>query len=409
VIDAMTAKKTGVVSAPVARALDKASDGSTLSVDEIETLFCARGDDFSAVCQAADAMRREAVGDTVSYIVTRNINYTNVCTYGCRFCAFSKGKTSEELRGAPYTVSLEEIGRRTCEAWQRGATEVCMQGGIHPDYTGQTYRAVLRAAKQACPDIHVHAFSPLEIAQGARTLGIPVVDYLAMLRDEGLGSLPGTAAEILDDEIRAVLCPDKLSTSEWLSAMEAAHSIGLRSTATIMFGHVERPVHWARHLSRIRALQERTGGITEFVPLPFVATEAPIYIKGAARPGPTFREAMLMHAVARIALHGSIVNIQASWVKLGPQGVQACLNAGVNDLGGTLMNESITRAAGAQHGQEATPATIEDWIKHAGRTPRLRTTLYTDACTERRDAAFAAAPLVPVRTEPFARVTRRTG
>jgi FO synthase len=315
-------------------------------------------------------------GDTVTYVVNRNINYTNICSYRCQFCAFAKGKASEDLRGKPYDLTLEEIQRRAREAWERGATEVCMQGGIHPAYTGATYLGICRAVKAVVPAMHVHAFSPLEVWQGARTLGVSLKEFLAELKRAGLGSLPGTAAEILDDEVRATLCPDKVKTGEWLDVMRTAHETGLRTTATIMFGHMERLEHWARHLLRLRALQAETAGFTEFVPLPFVHMESPIYRKGRARRGPTFREAVLMHAVARLALHPFISNIQASWVKMGPEGVKACLNAGVNDLGGTLMDESISRAAGALHGQEMAPAMMEELIRSAGRRPRERTTLY---------------------------------
>jgi FO synthase len=262
---------------------------------------------------------------------------------------------------------------------------VCLQGGIAPNYTGQTYLGILRAEKSAVPDMHVHAFSPLEIWHGAHSLGMALTDYLAMLKDEGLGSLPGTAAEILDDEVRAVLCPDKINTHEWLEVMRAAHQVGLPSTATIMFGHVDRPIHWARHLLRLRAQQEQTGGFTEFVPLPFVGMEAPIYLKGAARRGPTFREAILMHAVARIVLHPLIRNIQTSWVKMGPDGAAACLDAGANDLGGVLMDESITRAAGAAFGQEFSAERMRTVIQAAGRSPQQRTTLYRPVNGEASD------------------------
>ena len=310
---------------------------------------------------------RRAIGDTVTYIVNRNINYTNICTYGCKFCAFSKGRHNLGHRDAPYDLDLEEIANRTAEAWARGATEVCLQGGIKPSYTGHTYLGIVEAVKWAAPDMHVHAFSPLEIRTGADTLKLSLVDYLSRLKEAGLASLPGTAAEILDDEVRAVLCPDKITTAEWLEVMEAAHAVGLRSTATIMFGHVDAYRHWARHLLRVRALQERTGGFTEFVPLPFVHMEAPIYLKGQSRKGPTFREAVLMHAVARLALDPVIANIQASWVKMGPDGAALCLDAGANDLGGVLMNESITRAAGAMHGQEVSAAELEGLIRSRGR------------------------------------------
>jgi FO synthase len=321
--------------------------------------------------------------------VTRNINYTNICYFKCQFCAFSKGKMSENLRGRPYDLTLEEIEGRVREAWSRGATEVCMQGGIHPSYTGAKYLDICRGVKAAAPDIHVHAFSPLEVHQGAATLGVPVEEFFDALKAAGLGTLPGTAAEILDDEVRAVLCPDKIRTDRWLHVMGAAHRAGLRSTATIMFGHVDRYAHWARHLLRIRALQQDTGGFTEFVPLPFVHMEAPIYLKGRARRGPTFREAVLMHAVGRLALHPLIPNIQTSWVKMGHEGVKACLRSGANDLGGTLMDETITRSAGASHGQEMTPAEMEAIIRSLGRSPRQRTTLYDTAPQDRYAASFA--------------------
>ena len=360
---------------------------------DIAQLFAARGNEFHDLCAAADELRRQSVGDTVRYVVNRNINYTNICAYRCSFCAFSKGTHSKSLRGEPYDLPLEEIERRVAEAWSRGATEVCMQGGIHPSYTGDTYLDILRAVKRAAPGIHVHAFTPLEVTHGAQTLGLPVREFLLRLIDAGLNSLPGTAAEILDDEVRQVICPDKVSTEEWLAVMQTAHELGLRSTATIMFGHVEQPRHWARHLLRIRALQEKTGGFTEFIPLPFVHMGAPVYQQGRARRGPTSREAILMHAVARLVLHPVIQNIQVSWVKMGADGVAACLAAGVNDLGGTLMNESISRAAGTQHGQEMEPARMEAMIRAAGRVPQQRTTLYANAAAERHDTARTAAPL----------------
>jgi FO synthase len=381
------------VSPPIAEALAKVRDQVELAEDDVAELFRARGRDFAAVVATADALRREVCGDTITYVVTRNINYTNVCYFRCGFCAFSKGKLAANLRGAPYLVPLDEIVRRCEEAWERGATEVCLQGGIHPAFTGDFYVDICRAIKEVLPDLHVHAFSALEVWQGAATLELPLRDYLERLRMSGLASLPGTAAEVLDDEIRAVICPDKVTTSQWLEVHELAHQVGLRSTTTIMFGHVDGPRNWARHLLRLREQQERSGGFTEFVPLPFVHMEAPIYLQGRARRGPSFRESVLMHAVGRLALHPWITNIQASWVKLGVAGAQAALKAGANDLGGTLMNESISRAAGASHGQELPPEAMEAAIRAIERSPRQRTTLYGEPPAERRQASFGALPL----------------
>lgn len=378
-----------VVTSDLSRVLKRVLSGKSLSEQAIVGLFRSRGDGLSAVTAAADDLRADVCGDSVSYVVTRNINYTNICTFRCAFCAFSKGKTSEDLRGRPYDLSQHDIAERAREAWVRGVTEVCMQGGIHPSYTGQTYLDICRTVKAAAPGLHVHAFSPLEVHQGARTLGLPLSEFLSELRHAGLGSLPGTAAEILDDEVRALICPDKIGTGRWLEVMRTAHRAGLKSTATIMFGHVDRYEHWARHLLRIRELQEETGGFTEFVPLPFVHMEAPIYLKGRARRGPTFREAVLMHSVARLVLHPAIPNIQASWVKMGPDGAKVCLRAGANDLGGTLMDETITRAAGACHGQEMSPPAMEAAIRSIGRAPRQRTTTYGDASVERQRQSFA--------------------
>lgn len=386
--------KTPPISAPVAHALDQVAAGHALTEQQIIALFHARGRDFSAVCAAADGLRAMRNGDTATYVVNRNINYTNVCTYGCKFCAFSKGRHSLGNREKPYDLALEEIAARTREAWARGGSEVCLQGGIKPSYTGETYLAIARTVKTVHPDMHVHAFSPLEITHGARTLGLSLAEFLSRLKEAGLSSLPGTAAEILDDEVRAILCPDKISTDEWFAVMEAAHGVGLKSTATIMFGHVDGYEHWARHLMRLRAQQQRTGGFTEFVPLPFVGLEAPIYLKGGSRRGPTFRECVLMHAVARLVLDPLITNIQASWVKMGPAGAALLLHAGANDMGGVLMDESITRAAGAAHGQEVSASEMQRLIRGARRTPRQRSTTYgapPRGLPEARDAAVTHA------------------
>jgi FO synthase len=350
--------------------------GQEVGEEEMVTLFRARGPEVRAVAEAADELRRQAVGDVVTYVANRNINYTNICTFKCRFCAFSKGPLSLNLRGEPYLLSLDEITRRVEEAQAAGATEVCLQGGIHPDFDGEYYLAVLKAVRKASERIHIHGFTALEVTEGARRLGEPLDSYLARLKEAGLATLPGTAAEILDDQVRAVLCPDKLTTDEWLEAHRAAHRVGLRSNVTIMFGAVEQPRSWARHFACTRALQKETGGFTELVPLPFVHMGAPIYLQGRARRGPTFREALLIHAVGRIAYHGWIDNIQASWVKLGLQGAAQMLQAGANDLGGTLMDENISRAAGASHGQSVGREELVGIVEPLGRRLEQRTTLY---------------------------------
>jgi FO synthase len=355
--------------------------------ESLATLFNARGADFRRVCEAADALRAETNGAVATYVVNRNINYTNICGYRCTFCAFSKGTRKHEGAERAYLLDVAEIVRRSLEARERGATEVCLQGGIHPSFTGETYLDILRAVKSADPNMHVHAFSPLEVWHGATTLGMSLRDYLTLLRAEGLGSLPGTAAEILVDRVRAVLCPDKLSTDQWLEVIETAHEIGLPTTSTMMFGHVDSYADWAAHLAKLRDLQKRTQGFTEFVPLPFVAHEAPLYKRGQARPGPTLRESILMHAVARLALHPHFDNIQASWVKMGRAGMREALCAGANDLGGTLMNESITRAAGATHGQEMTSSDMRSLATSLGRSLLQRTTLYRPAAAVEVDAA----------------------
>ena len=358
-----------------ARAL-AAAGTRDLREEEIALLFTARGTEMEELCRVADALRREVNGDEVTYVVNRNINYTNQCYFRCRFCAFSKGPKSLNLRGDPYLLDTAEVARRAREAWEKGATEVCMVGGIHGSFTGKNYIEYLRAVKDEVPEMHVHAFTPLEVWQGARTLGMTVEKFLVELKEAGLGTLPGTAAEVLDDEVRAIICPDKINTAQWAEVMRKAHGIGLSATTTIMFGHVDGPVNWARHLMVLRDIQADTGGFTEFVPLPFVHMGAPLFLQGRSRRGPTFAESLKMHAVGRIALHGYIDNVQVSWVKLGAEGAKACLQAGCNDLGGTLMNESISRAAGAGHGQEMLPEDLEAMIREIGRTPRRRNTLY---------------------------------
>ena len=356
--------------------LERSLEGHRPTTPEVESLFRARGDQVDAIAFVADLLRERAVGDTVTYVVNRNINYTNLCYFKCGFCAFSKGPKSLNLRGEPYLMGIEEIVGNAREASARGATEVTLQGGIHPDFTGNFYVDVVRAIKAELPDMHIHGFTPLEVWQGAHTLGIPVRRFLEELQEAGLGTLPGTAAEILDDEVRAHLCPDKIRTSQWAEVMITAHELGLRATSTIMFGHIDHPRSWANHLEVIARIQQRTGGFTEMVPLPFVHMGSPIFLRGRARPGPTWDEVVLIHAVARIALDGLVPNIQASWVKLGLDGGRRLLDAGCNDLGGTLMGEIITRSAGAAHGQEVTPQQFREVIEAAGRTPALRSTVY---------------------------------
>jgi FO synthase len=396
--------------------LDHALAGDhAFSIEEISHLFNARGGDFVAVCQAADQFRKSVNGDAVSYIINRNINYTNICSFRCKFCAFAKGRKNTSASDAPYLKSPNDVAQLAVEAWKRGATEVCLQGGIHPSFTGQTYIDICSAVKSAVPEMHIHAFSPLEVTHGAQSLGVSIPDFLAELKRVGLKTLPGTAAEILSDDVRAVICPDKLNTQQWLDVVGAAHDLGLATTATIMFGHVDRYHHWAIHLLRILQLQHSSGGITEFVPLPFVADEAPIYRRGQSRRGPTLREAVLMHAVSRLVLSPQVRNIQTSWVKMGLEGARLCLQAGANDIGGTLMNESITRAAGARHGQEMTPETLEAVILSCQRLPFQRNTLYAPVVAREPDEPVNELKILgsaytdlygnPVGERPFTPIT----
>jgi 7,8-didemethyl-8-hydroxy-5-deazariboflavin synthase CofH subunit/7,8-didemethyl-8-hydroxy-5-deazariboflavin synthase CofG subunit len=367
-----TRSRTSAVSDLLARY----EPGYEFDRDELTTLFHARGADFNAVVERADAVRRDLVGDGVSFVINRNINYTNVCTFKCRFCAFSKGPLSLNLRGDPYLLTLDEISERVREAEAKGATEVCLQGGIHPKFDGDYYIDVVAAVRAGSPRIHIHAFSALEVFEGARRSEQDLVTYLTRLKDAGLKTLPGTAAEILDDKVRAVLCPDKINSDQWLEVHRAAHSVGLRSNITIMFGAVEGVDSWVTHLMRTRDLQKETGGFTEFVPLPFVHMATPIFLQGRARKGPTFREAVLMHSVARLHYATLIDNIQVSWVKMGVAGSRRILDAGANDVGGTLMDENISRAAGASHGQEMDVDTLRALVEPLGRPLVQRSTLY---------------------------------
>ena len=358
------------------RVLDTVTAGDPVDHDDIVTMFAARGPEVAAIAELADNLRYEAVGDTVTWVHNRNINYTNVCTFKCRFCGFSKGPMSLNLRGTPYLLTLDDIAQRAAEAEALGATEVTLQGGIHPDFDGDYYIDVTRAVREAAPTLHIHGFTALEVTEGARRLGEDLVTYLGRLRDAGLSSLPGTAAEILDDEVRAELCPDKITTDEWLDCHAAAHEVGLGSNVTMMFGSIENPHSWARHFLRTRDLQATTGGFTEFVGLPFVHMASPIYLQHRARRGPTFRENLLIHAVARIVYRGLIDNIQLSWVKIGTSAARQLLAAGCNDLGGTLMDENISRAAGAAHGQHMDATAFAELAAPLGRTLRQRTTSY---------------------------------
>ena len=371
----------------VAAALRQAErDPAGLTDDQAVALLGADGADLDALAALADGLRREVNGDDVTFVVTRNINFTNVCYTGCRFCAFAQRRTDADA----YTLSLDQIGDRAEEAWAAGATEVCMQGGIHPDLPGTAYFDIAAEVKRRCPGMHVHAFSPMEVMNGVARTGLPLREWLVRAREAGVGSLPGTAAEILDDDVRWVLTKGKLPAADWIEVVSTAHDLGIPTTATMMYGHVDAPHHWVGHLRVIRGIQERTGGFTEFVLLPFVHTSAPIYLAGLARPGVTRRENRAVHAVSRIMLHGAIGSIQCSWVKLGDELCRDVLNGGVNDLGGTLMEETISRMAGADNGSFKTISDLRAITEPLGRPLRQRTTLYGTPSPDRLAAAAAS-------------------
>ena len=365
---------------------------AALTAGQALALITADGPDLDAVCALADDVRRDTVGDEVSYVVNRNINFTNVCYTGCRFCAFAQRRTDADA----YTLSLDEVGQRAAEAWDVGATEVCMQGGIDPKLPGSAYLDLAGAVKAAAPGMHLHAYSPMEVVNGAARMSLSIRDFLQAARDAGVDSLPGTAAEILDDDVRWVLTKGKLPTAQWIEVVQTAHRLGIPTTSTMMYGHVDQPEHWVAHLQLLARLQEESGGFTEFVPLPFVHTSAPIYLAGVARPGPTVRDNRAVHAVARLLLHGRIDHIQCSWVKLGPEQCAAVLGGGVDDLGGTLMEETISRMAGSSYGSRRSVEELEAMVLDAGRTPRQRTTTYGPVPAERAAAARTDRVALPL-------------
>jgi FO synthase len=348
-------------------------DGSVLGASDAAALGNASGDDLLALLVAADSVRKSLVGDTVTYVVNRNINFTNVCFVGCKFCAFSRGPRESDS----YFLTLDQVAKKAKEAWKLGATEVCIQGGLPHGLPPFYYRDILRAVKRATPRMHVHAFSPMEIVYGVELTGMALRDYLCMLRDEGLDTLPGTAAEILDDDIRAVLSRNKLTRAQWEEVIRTAHGCGIRTTSTLMYGHIETPQHWVDQLLLFRAIQNDTGGFTEFVPLGFVHQNTLLFHQGLSRPGPTLAEHLKIHALARLLLAGSINNVQVSWVKLNRKLSQLCLHAGANDYGGTLMEENISRLAGATAGQYTSAGEFQNLIREIGRTPAERNTTYS--------------------------------
>ena len=358
--------------------LSKAQEGNEISNDELEELFKTSGKYINKIAEVADNLNRSINKDDVTFVKNRNINYTNQCYFKCGFCGFSKGPKSLNLKEKPYNLEPQEVVKRSVEAFNDGASEVCLQGGIHPEYTGKFYLELVKQIKKEVPDLHIHGFTPLEIWQGAETINLSVEDYLTLLKDAGLNTLPGTAAEILDNRIRKYLCPDKITSEQWGYVMEVAHSLEIKSTATIMFGHIDDIKSWVNHFDLIKRIQKRTKGFTEIVPLPFVHMGSPIFLQGKSMPGPTWDEVTLIHALARIYFYGSIDNIQASWVKLGHDGASKLLHAGVNDLGGTLINENISRASGADHGQHTTDIEFVELIEKSNKKPFLRNTLYTE-------------------------------
>jgi len=358
--------------------LSKAQEGNEISNDELEELFKTSGKYINKIAEVADNLNRSINKDDVTFVKNRNINYTNQCYFKCGFCGFSKGPKSLNLKEKPYNLEPQEVVKRSVEAFNDGASEVCLQGGIHPEYTGNFYLELVKQIKKEVPDLHIHGFTPLEIWQGAETINLSVEDYLTLLKDAGLNTLPGTAAEILDNRIRKYLCPDKITSEQWGYVMEVAHSLEIKSTATIMFGHIDDIKSWVNHFDLIKRIQKRTKGFTEIVPLPFVHMGSPIFLQGKSMPGPTWDEVTLIHALARIYFYGSIDNIQASWVKLGHDGASKLLHAGVNDLGGTLINENISRASGADHGQHTTDIEFVELIEKSNKKPFLRNTLYTE-------------------------------
>ena len=358
--------------------LNNVDKGEAINDVELRSLFSTQGQGVNEIAALANELNFKINGNAVTFVKNRNINYTNQCYFKCGFCGFSKGPKSFDLKEKPYSIDIPEVVQRTIEASETGATEVCLQGGINPDYTGEFYLSMVQEIKKVLPEMHIHGFTPLEIWQGAQTINRSVEEYLKMLKEVGLNTLPGTAAEILDDRIRKFLCPDKITSAQWAYVMEVAHSLGIRSTATIMFGHIDDVDSWVNHFSLIRTLQRKTKGFTEVVPLPFVHMGSPIYVQGKSMPGPTWDEVVLIHSLARIYFYNEINNIQASWVKLGHDGAAKLLHAGVNDLGGTLINENISRASGADHGQETTPNQFIEIIKNENKIPKVRNTLYTD-------------------------------